>query len=94
MAYHVTFSPRARRELGNLPRAVQVRIKPRIDALADEPRPPGVKKLSGESELYRIRVGDYRVLYAIEDEELEAARQEARTEATQRSGGAQSSAFS
>ena len=70
MAYNVTFSPRARRELGNLPRAVQVRIKRRIDALADEPRPPGVKKLSGESELYRIRVGDYRVLYAIEDEEL------------------------
>jgi mRNA interferase RelE/StbE len=70
MAYNVTFSSRARRELGNLPRAAQVRIKPRFDALANEPRPPGVKKLSGESELYRIRVGDYRVLYAIEDDEL------------------------
>jgi mRNA interferase RelE/StbE len=66
----VTLSPRARREFGSLPRAAQVRIKPWFDALAEEPRPPGVKKLAGESELYRIRVGDYRVLYAIEDDRL------------------------
>ena len=54
----------------SLPRAAQVRIAPKIEALADEPRPPGVKKLAGEEELYRIRVGDYRVIYAIEDAEL------------------------
>jgi len=70
LAYQVTFSPRARREIQSLPRAAQVRIAPRIAALADELRPPGVKKLSGEAELYRIRVGDYRVIYAIEDVEL------------------------
>ena len=70
MAYQVTFSPRARREIQSLPRAAQVRIAPRIAALADEPRPPGVKKLSGEAELYRIRVGDYRVIYDVMDEQL------------------------
>jgi mRNA interferase RelE/StbE len=70
LAYQVTFSPRANREFRGLPRAAQVRVAPRIEALADEPRPPGVKKLSGEPELYRIRVGDYRVIYAIEEAEL------------------------
>lgn len=70
MAYRVTFSPRARREFRDLPRPAQVRIAPRIDALADDLRPPGVKKLSGEAELYRIRVGDYRVIYAIDDDQL------------------------
>jgi len=38
--------------------------------LEQEPRPPGVKKLSGEDELYRIRVGDYRIVYQIRDNEL------------------------
>ena len=41
-----------------------------MNALGQEPRPHGVRKLSGEEELYRIRVGDYRVIYAIEDDAL------------------------
>ena len=47
-----------------------MRLRTRIDSLADNPRPPDTKKLSGAEELYRIRVGDYRVLYAIQDKVL------------------------
>ena len=53
-----------------LPREVQVRISRRIDTLAERPRPDGVKKLEGEGGLYRIRVGDYRVIYKIKDKLL------------------------
>ena len=45
------------------------RVAKRIEALAEDPRPPGCKKLSG-SERYRVRQGSYRIVYAIEDDEL------------------------
>jgi mRNA interferase RelE/StbE len=41
-----------------------------IRSLADDPRPPGCKRLSGHDALYRIRVGDWRIIYAIEDDKL------------------------
>ena len=41
-----------------------------MDALAANPRPKGVKKLSGPDDLYRIRVGDYRIVYQIHDDRL------------------------
>ncbi len=46
------------------------RIQTKIDDLAIEPRPNGVKKLKGEENSYRIRVGDYRVIYDIFDDVL------------------------
>jgi mRNA interferase RelE/StbE len=46
------------------------RIAQRIRALGDNPRPPGVEKLSGTSEKYRVRQGDFRILYEIRDEVL------------------------
>ena len=46
------------------------RITRRILALADEPRPPGAEKLSGSSEKYRIRQGNFRILYEIQDDKL------------------------
>ena len=46
------------------------RITQRILALADDPRPAGVEKLSGTSEKYRIRQGDFRILYEIQDDVL------------------------
>lgn len=46
------------------------RITQRIRSLADDPRPPGVVKLAGNSEKYRIRQGDFRILYEIKDDEL------------------------
>ena len=46
------------------------RITQRILALADDPRPPGVEKLSGTSEKYRIRQGNFRIVYEIHDDQL------------------------
>jgi mRNA interferase RelE/StbE len=68
--YRIEFAPVATRQFKKLPREVQVRITRRIDTLAERPRPDGVKKLEGEGSLYRLRVGDYRVIYTIEDKLL------------------------
>jgi mRNA interferase RelE/StbE len=65
--YRIEFAPAATRQFKKLPRDVQVRISRRIDTLAETPRPAGVKKLEDEASLYRIRVGDYRVIYTIQD---------------------------
>lgn len=70
MSYTIEFSRRAEREFKGLPKGVQLRLVPKIDSLADDPRPRGVKKLEGEEELYRIRVGDYRVIYQVQDKAL------------------------
>jgi mRNA interferase RelE/StbE len=53
-----------------LSQELQDRIQTKIDDLAIEPRPNGVKKLKGEENSYRIRVGDYRVIYDIFDDVL------------------------
>lgn len=67
--YKVELAPRARRDLAALPRDVQARLGSAIDGLADEPRPPGARKLRGD-DAWRVRVGDYRILYDIEDARL------------------------
>jgi mRNA interferase RelE/StbE len=69
-AYTVEFAPRAAKELRNLERPDQVRVAARIDSLAQNPRPRGVEKLSGEEDLYRVRVGNYRIIYQIQDARL------------------------
>jgi mRNA interferase RelE/StbE len=58
---------RAAREIEDLPRSTAQRIYDRLGALAGEPRPRGVRKLQGERDLWRIRAGDYRVVYSIDD---------------------------
>lgn len=70
MAYTIEFSARAERLFRDLPRKIQVRLTPRIDALAEDPRPQGAEKLSGEEDLYRLRVGDYRIIYQIQERAL------------------------
>ena len=70
MRYRIEFTSTALRDLRALPRNVQRRIDARILALADNPRPPGVKKLADTECLYRLRVGDYRVVYQILDDRL------------------------
>lgn len=67
MSYAVSFTSGAERQFGKLPTQVQATIWPRITALATEPRPPGSKKLQG-SDQYRLRVGDYRVVYLVNDQ--------------------------
>jgi len=65
--YRVVFARSARRELEGLETSVARRILLRIEALATAPRPPGCVKLQGAADLWRIRVGDYRIVYAIDD---------------------------
>jgi len=65
--YRLELSPRAIRDLKKLPVGIQVRLKVHIDALAANPRPRGVSKLKGDTNAYRIRVGDYRVVFEIHD---------------------------
>ena len=66
MKYEVRILRPAEKEMDELPGAVHARISGRILLLEDNPRPRGAKKLSGREE-YRLRVGDYRVLYTIDD---------------------------
>jgi mRNA interferase RelE/StbE len=68
--HRVALIPRAERELAALPKEAQTRIDVRILALSQDPRPPGVKKLQGEEGFCRVRVGDYRVVYSVEDKDL------------------------
>jgi mRNA interferase RelE/StbE len=66
MRYSIEFTASALREFRALGRQQQRRIGAKIDALANEPLPDGVKKLKGVSEHFRLRVGDYRVIYRVE----------------------------
>jgi mRNA interferase RelE/StbE len=68
--YRVEVSATAERQLRKLPRADQVRVVRTIQALSVDPRPPGSRKLAGHDDVFRVRVGRYRVLYAIEDRRL------------------------
>jgi len=47
-----------------------LRVSRKIDALAQDPRPAGVKKLEGEADVYRVRAGNFRIIYRIEDRKL------------------------
>ena len=67
--YLVTFNRSAEKELDSLDATTIGRIVPKIDALAKEPRPHGCRKLHGEKYMWRIRIGDYRVIYTINDAE-------------------------
>jgi len=67
--WQVIVTRKAERRMRRLPRNLIKRLQKAIDSLGDDPRPPGYKKLIGE-ELYRIRVGNWRVIYAIEDDQL------------------------
>ncbi|HRJ43392.1 MAG TPA: type II toxin-antitoxin system RelE/ParE family toxin [Caldilineaceae bacterium] len=69
-SYTVTFARSARKELENLPAREGNRIFSKIESLSHLPRPQGCIKLTGESGLWRIRVGVYRVVYAIDDDAL------------------------
>lgn len=65
--YEVYLERHAERDLKALPSDIFQRIIPHIKALANNPRPPGSKKLAGSRNDWRVRVGDYRVVYEISD---------------------------
>ena len=66
--YSLDIKPSARKELESLSDNLIARIVPKIDSLAADPRPSGTKKLRGYKDLWRIRVGDYRIVYIIDDD--------------------------
>ena len=66
--YTLLIKRSAERDLHRLPRALFERVNERILALRDDPRPPGGRKLAGALEGWRIRMGDYRILYQIDDD--------------------------
>jgi mRNA interferase RelE/StbE len=70
VAYTVFVKPAALRDLRTLPGDVRRRVAARIDALAGNPRPPGVEMLQGEENLCRVRMGDYRIVYQVESKAL------------------------
>ena len=70
MAYQVLIKGSARKELAALSLPLQKRIDTRIRSLSENPRPSGVKKLAGDENLYRLRVGAYRIIYQIQDKAL------------------------
>jgi len=67
--YQVEFRKSVEKELRTIPKQDQIRILQRIASLAGDPRPTGCKKLSGQ-ERYRLRQGNYRILYEIVDARL------------------------
>ncbi len=70
MAYSVEFTPRARKQFLSFEARPKKRVARAVDALSENPRPAGHKKLSGADTLYRIRVGDFRIVYEIHDSRL------------------------
>jgi mRNA interferase RelE/StbE len=68
--YELRFRPAALRQLRKLDTQIVRRIKGATEALRNEPRPPGVKALTGQHGWLRIRVGDYRIVYEVRDSEL------------------------
>jgi mRNA interferase RelE/StbE len=67
--YELRIKPSVAKDLRGVPRADVQRILARIEALRDDPRPPGSEKLSGQDR-YRVRQGQYRILYTVADAEL------------------------
>ena len=65
--YSVEVKPSARKELEALPDKVLARVVQKMDSLRDTPRPAGCKKLKGYKDQWRVRVGDWRVVYIIDD---------------------------
>ena len=66
--YTLDFTTSAAREFRSLPRAIQRRVETVVESLPQTPRPSGVRKLRGANELYRVRIGSYRLVYEIDDQ--------------------------
>lgn len=67
MPYRVRISRHVQQDLDDLPRAVYNRVAEANQGLSTVPRPIGVKKLKGFADTYRVRVGDYRIVYEVDD---------------------------
>jgi mRNA interferase RelE/StbE len=70
MQYNPIIKPSAERSLDKLSHPIRRRIVDAMKELCDNPRPVGVVKLAGDEDLWRIRVGSYRVVYEVHDDHL------------------------
>ncbi|MEA2298870.1 MAG: mRNA interferase RelE/StbE [Solirubrobacteraceae bacterium] len=70
MSYRISLSPAAARQLRKFDPQVRRRIQGVLELLADEPRPPAATRLVGGAGEWRVRTGDYRIIYEIDDREL------------------------
>ena len=70
MSYALVFDGRTRKTLDGLDTDLRNRIIRKLDAIQENPRPPGVVKLAGDENTYRIRVGDWRIVYEVRDKVL------------------------
>ena len=70
MTYEVALAPAAARQLRKFDPQVRRRVQAAIELLATEPRPPAATRLVGGAGEWRVRTGDYRIVYEIEDERL------------------------
>ena len=68
--YEIEISRTAEKQLRRLPRADQVRVVRTIRVLADDPLPRGARKLSGYDDVFRVRTGQYRILYSVSERKL------------------------
>ena len=70
MSYTVILGRPQRKQLNALPVAIRSKIESALLALEDDPRPANCRKMVGETDLWRLKIGSYRVVYEIKDEEL------------------------
>jgi len=67
-SFKVVFKPSVHKDLRRLPKAMIQRVMAHLERLKDNPFPPNSIKLEGAEQIYRIRVGDYRVIYQVDTE--------------------------
>lgn len=70
MTYRITLAPMAARQLRKLDAPARRRIQAALDLLAEQPRPPSATRLVGGAGEWRVRTGDYRIVYEVEDDQL------------------------
>ena len=70
MSYSLALKPSLEKDFRSLPKTIILRVVKRIIALQDDPTPPQAIKLTGMETMYRIRVGDYRIIYELDDDTI------------------------
>jgi mRNA interferase RelE/StbE len=66
-SYRITLKRTAIKDLRSLPKNMLGRVQALLDKLSTEPRPRGTAKIQGEENMYRLRLGDYRIIYTLDD---------------------------
>ena len=70
-SYSLSYKPSVEKDLQTIPRTIAARIVARLDRLPSDPFPPQSAKLQGAERLYRLRVGDYRIVYEVDTDAMQ-----------------------